>query len=148
MIEHIGIILNSISIVCISCAISRVRSRSISNDNRLQSLRIRQDEEQEKRRALESVVKEITKDVKNMRLEITEAAPRKELSLSEFANPWGRWIRFEDGNEFPEDLLDFTAQIALKAIASEIPKEKRTHEIIIKIINRMPDKLGQSKIVL
>lgn len=148
MIEHIGIVLNSISVICLGITLKKVRDRTTDNRQRLEYERKKQEEQNEKINTLQSTVEAIKEDLKNTRLEITGAAPRVEMKLCEFEKMYGRWIVFGNGIELPEDFVDYAVKIGLKVVASELPKEKRTHEIIEYIIGRMSKELEKREMLL
>lgn len=148
MIEHIGIILNSISVVCLGFALKKVRDKTIVDQCWEEREKKRWEQQNRVIRTLQSTTDEIKEDLKNMRLEITGVAPRTELNSCEFEKRFGRWIVFDDATKLPEDLANYAAKIGLKAIASELPKEKRTHEIIKYIVGRMEEELGKKEMIL
>lgn len=147
MVEHIGIVLNSISVICLGIALKKVQDRINNNQQQLEREKEKREEQNKKINTLCSTVEAIKDDLKNTRLEITGAA-RTEMKLCEFEKMYGRWITFGNGIELPEDFVDYAAKIGLKVIASELPKEKRTHEIIEYIVERMLNELNKREMLL
>ena len=56
--------------------------------------------------------------------------------------------RFESGAEINDKFLEYVADIALKTIASELPEEIRTQEVIKEVLRRGGEKIKTKKIAL
>ena len=146
MVAEIGIIMNSAAIIALAI-VAKKHTKRIKEINEIQ-LRKEQRMEQETKWGKELLAGRIEAaeiDLKSLRMEITGRGKRQPVPESYFGDRSIR-IDFSDGNSIKESELEYIAEIALKAIASELPEEKRTPEIIKEIIKRTKWKLQQSKI--
>ena len=146
MVAEIGIIMNSAAIIALAI-VAKKHTKRIKEINEIQ-LRKEQRMEQETKWGKELLAGKIEAaeiDLKSLRMEITGRGKRQPVPESYFGDHSIR-IDFSDGNSIKESELEYIAEIALKAIASELPEEKRTPEIIKEIIKRTKWKLQQSKI--
>ena len=90
-----------------------------------------------------SVVKE---DIKNLRMEMTGNGERKPVP-KEYFKTWDSYkVRFSNGINMNEEMLDYIAQEGIRTIMSELPEEARTPEITKNIVERMKEQIEKSSI--
>lgn len=104
---------------------------------------------EEKRKELTKVEKDLSvvkSDIKNLRMELSGEGKRQPVSEEYFGKWTSRGIRFSNDICMKEEMLDYIAQIGIKAIVSELPEEARTPEIIRDIAKRMENQVDKASI--
>lgn len=146
-IDNICGFLNSVSVIVLAITIGKngVAIKRLKEANETQ--RINNDKRKCEIQKLREGLSSVSKDVKNIRLEIVENRCKSPISENEFSD-WSSWVEFSCGVSIKESFLDYIAEMALKTIASELPEEKRTPEVISNIASRIDKQLGKSKILL
>lgn len=147
MVTEICIIMNSAVIIALAVT-AKKHTEHIKEINEMQLEKERRIEQKTKweKKILTEKVEAAENDLKSLRLEITGKGKRQPVPETYLGDHSIR-IDFSDGNSMKESELEYIAETALKAIAYELPEEKRTPEIITEIIKQMKWKLQQSKIV-
>lgn len=132
--------LNSAAIIC-----TVMKNRKVSEETKKELARhsLRLDSHEKDKYTMKQQIRDIYEDVKETRLEITKNNMRKPLSKDAFS---GEYMMLSNETVIKEDELTYIANIALKAIESELPEEKRTYEMISLLIEKMTKQLKHNEI--
>lgn len=87
----------------------------------------------------------LAEDIKNIRLEISSNSARKPLSEKYFEDMF--YIDFSKNIAFKDKYLEYVARVGITSIASEIPEEKRTRDVMMEIIRRMQMDLDKNQVI-
>lgn len=87
----------------------------------------------------------LAEDIKNIRLEISGNSARKPLSEKYFEDTF--YIDFSKNIAFKDKYLEYVARVGITSIASEIPEEKRTRDVMTEIISRMQKDLDKNQVI-
>lgn len=145
MVIEIGMVINSFAIIATAVTVAKhnIQIKKLGT-------------EMVPKQKLQCLVKEIRdlgyevevakNDLKSLRLELTESGERQPIPEEYFKRDF-YCVSFSDGSSMKESQLNYIADIAIKAITSELPAEKRTPEIITEIIEKAKGNLQKSRII-
>lgn len=141
MVTEISIIMNSVAIIALA-TITKKHTKRLKEFNEMQlekEQRIEQkmDWEQSTKRMLMEKVKAVENDLKSLRLEMIGKGKRQQVPETYFEDS-SEYIKFSDGNSIKESELKYIAEIAIKAIASELPEINITDNTLDNIIKMAP----------
>lgn len=142
----VAVLLNSISIIAIVA--SGRKSKRLLNDNTNRIEQYLERRINEIARECNQVQNDLREEAKIIRSEVIEKTPHQPLNDEKFIYRGWEMTRFGRGQEINDQFLDYVAGIALKVIASELPKEIRTADVIENIIKREKSKLGEVNVEL
>lgn len=147
MLDIVGII-NSISIAMLAATSIRHTNKIRKNSIEIQ-LQWKKELQEPKSEImnLERRTDALEDDCKNIRLEMKGIGKRQPVPQEYFEKDFCAYYDFGNGRNIKRTALDYIADIGLKAIASELPEEKRTPEIVEEIIKRMRINLQKVKII-
>lgn len=145
MVIEIGMVINSFAIIATAVAVAKhnIQIKKLGT-------------EMVPKQKLQCLVKEIRDlgyevevaktDLKSLRLELTGNGERQPVPEEYFKHDF-YCVGFSDGSSMKESQLNYIADIAIKAITSELPEEKQTLEIITEIIEKAKRNLQKSRII-
>lgn len=88
---------------------------------------------------------ELAEEIKNIRLEISGSGTRKPLSEEYFNDMF--YFDFSKNITLKDKYLEYVARVGITSIASEIPEEKRTRDVMMEIIRRMQMDLDKNQVI-
>jgi len=87
----------------------------------------------------------LSEDMKNIRLEILCNKERTPLSERYFKDI--SCTVFSENITLKDEYLEYVARVGITSIASEIPEEKRTRDVMMEIISRMQKDLDKNQVI-
>lgn len=144
ILESVGIILNSAAVITISAALYKaVKSARKTEAEMKEEIFKFVRKVDERNGEVQRKIRDLSEEIKQGHMKSLEE--RQPLSEKVFEDCLATMV-FSGGIEIKEKHLDYIAEVAIKAIASELSEERRTPEIIEEILYRAKENISKAAI--